>query len=42
MVHGILYSNKYKYVLIYSAKCGCSTIKPFFRFIHSKTSTISE
>jgi hypothetical protein len=42
MVHGVLYSNKYNYVLMYSAKCGCSTIKRFFRLIHPNTSTRSE
>jgi hypothetical protein len=42
MVYGIFYSNQYNYVLMYSAKCGCSTIKRFFRLIHSNPSTISE
>lgn len=42
MVHGILYSRAYNYILMYSAKCGCSTIKRFFRLIHPNASMVHE
>jgi hypothetical protein len=41
MVHGILYSVEYKYILMYSAKCGCCTVKRFFRLIHQNPSMIN-